>query len=184
MAISESLVYVLDERDCLASVNAAAWDRAARAAGAPALSAASAMGTSLWSQIGDATTAELYRLLLRRVRGGHAIDVSFDGSGPGVRREMRLHMRSLPHDHVECTSTVVREQRSDAPDGNPRGLQPPKQLTVCSWCGRMRVGNAWREVDEAVAAERVFLDVVPTVITHGACPDCAHQLTNDIQRNN
>lgn len=182
--VSESLVYVLDQRDCLAWVSTAAWDRAATAAGAPWLTAASTMGSSLWSQIGDATTAELYRLLLKRVRAGHAIDISFDGSGAGVMREMRLRMASLPNAHVECTSTVVREQQCDGPDGSARGHQPPRRLTVCSWCGRMRVDDEWQEIEVAMAALRVFLDGVPSVISHGACYDCAHRLTDDILHKN
>lgn len=135
----------------------------------------------MWSHIGDPTTAELYRLILARVRSGRLVNVPFNGSGPGVFREMRLHLRALPGDCVECTSTVVREQwqgavRSRAADEG----RPPMRLTVCSWCGRMRVETEWRDVEVAAAALRVFMVAAPSLISHGACPDCAARLVEDV----
>lgn len=182
MALGESVAYVLDKHDCLAEVGAM-WDRAALASGAPELCAASALGTSLWSHIGDATTAELYRLILDRVRAGRLVNVPFDGSGPGVLRQMRLHLRPLPGGQVECRSTVVREHwqgtvRSSAPEPVP----PLMRLTVCSWCGRMRVETEWRDVEVAVTALQVFTAAGPSVISHGACPACATRLIDDVHR--
>ncbi len=179
MALGDSQVYVLDRNDCLARVGAA-WDSAAIANGVPELCAASALGTSLWSHIGDPTTAELYRLILDRVRSGRLVNVPFDGSGPGVLRQMRLHLRPLPGGQVECRSTVVREHwqgtvRSSAPGPVP----PPMRLTVCSWCGRMRVETEWRDVEVAVTALQVFTAAGPSVISHGACPACAVRLLED-----
>ncbi len=180
MAVGDAQVYVLDRNDCLVRVGTA-WDSAAVANGAPELCAARALGTSLWSYIGDPTTAELYRLILNRVRAGRLVNVPFDGSGPGVLREMRLHLRALPGDHVECTSTVVREQWLGAVGSRAAdALLAPVRLTVCSWCGRMRVEAEWRDVDVAVATLRVFMATAPTPISHGACPACAARLVEDV----
>ncbi|MEQ1761168.1 MAG: hypothetical protein ABL986_22905 [Vicinamibacterales bacterium] len=178
MALGESVVYVLDENDRLAQVGAT-WDRAALENGAPKLCAASALGTSLWLYIGDATTVELYQLILARVRTGRLASVPFDGSGAGIQREMRLHLRSLPAGHVECTSTIVREH-GHAPVQTP-DVNTMVPLTVCSWCGRMRVEGEWRDVDVAVGALRVFLRATPSVISHGACHACAARLTDDVR---
>ena len=82
---------------------------------------------------------------------------------------------------MECRSTVVREQwQGAARSSAPGPVQPPMRLTVCSWCSRMRVETAWREVDVAVTVLRLFMVAAPCVISHGACPACVAHLTDDV----
>lgn len=180
MPLGDSVVYVLDADDRLRWVGST-WDASALAHGATSLCAASALGSSLWSHIGDVTVAELYRLILERVRTGRLVNVPFDGSDRWVQREMRLHLRPLQGGLVECVSTVVKEQRDwQARVRAVADAEPPMLLTVCSWCGRLQVGAEWREIDVAVTALRVFMGTSPGVISHGACPTCAARLTDEV----
>lgn len=173
MALNDSVSYVLDRHDCIDHVGDT-WDRWAIDHGVMQLCGTSVLGTSVWLHIHDATVAELYRLLFARVRSGNLIVVPYDGSSSAVRREMQLQLRPLPGGFVECISSVVFEEEgfrevaagSDRPSGSD-------SLLVCSWCGRVRVKESWREIDEAVVLLRLFFQPTSAAISHGLCPRCA-----------
>ena len=40
----------------------------------------------------------------------------------------------------------------------------------CAWCGRVKEGESWLEVDEVLAMRLVR--PAPDESTHGICPDC------------
>lgn len=176
MALDDSISYVLDGNDCIEQVGDT-WDRFARAHGAAKLRRASVVGTSMWVYIRDPTVAELYRLILARVRRGKRVVVPYDGTTLAVRREMRLELRPLTDGHIRCVSSVVMEDESmpqfeSAPDPGAES----DRLLVCSWCGRVRVEDSWCDVEEAVSILRPFHQPRSPAISHGLCPRCAQGL--------
>jgi len=46
-------------------------------------------------------------------------------------------------------------------------------LPICAWCKRIREGEKWMEYDRYLATK--------TAITHGICPECAHNLRPSIR---
>lgn len=181
MTLDDSVSYVLDVKDCIEWVGDT-WDRAALAHGAATLCGGAVVGTSLWSHLHGSTTFELYRLILARVRHGHLVVVPFDGSSPGVHREMHLQLRPLPDGRVECTSRISREDQH--PPASDDALAPSssqsEHLLVCSWCSRIRVHRNWCEIDEGVATHRLFFRRSPVAISHGLCHRCAPGLVDDV----
>jgi hypothetical protein len=45
-------------------------------------------------------------------------------------------------------------------------------LTVCAWCGRVRVGRRWLQMDEVMRRLDLFGLPEPPQFTHGICPTC------------
>jgi hypothetical protein len=119
-------------------------------------------------------------MLVRRIRGeARSVDLACRCDGPGVRREMDIHIAAPSSGRFVLFSASLRaEQRrevfqpllsSDAPRGE-------ETLTMCGWCDRFLVGGQWVEVEEAVARLGLFRLPLLPAISHGVCPDCGEML--------
>jgi hypothetical protein len=118
-------------------------------------------------------------MLVRRIRGEvRSVDLPFRCDGPGVRREMDLHIAANSSGRFVLFSARLRseEQRESQPllvAGTPRSEEA---LTMCGWCDRFLVEGRWVEVEEAAARLGLFqLEELPA-ISHGVCPDCGEML--------
>jgi hypothetical protein len=49
-------------------------------------------------------------------------------------------------------------------------------LDVCSWCRKVKANARWLEVEEAVNALGLLLELALPPTNHGICPDCSHLL--------
>jgi hypothetical protein len=151
------------------------WIRFADENAAPTL-ALEVIGTLVWQHILGMEIRQLYRELVAKVRETHSqVDFSFRCDSPAVRRFMRMRVVSLPHDAVEFSSWVEREEPYERP---VRLLDPTIArdrddfLRMCSWCKSIDVAGSWLEVEQAIEKERLFDRPRLPQISHGICPAC------------
>jgi hypothetical protein len=52
----------------------------------------------------------------------------------------------------------------------------PEVIVRCAWCERIKVGDAWIDVEVEAHAFRSDLEAAP-LRSHGICPDCFADLT-------
>jgi hypothetical protein len=142
------------------------------------------VGRSLLSFISDDATRHIYRVMLERVRAtGRPMVVPFRCDGPEVRRFMELAVAPGESGGLRLEGRLLREEIRD-----PVALFDPEHprgeglLTVCSWCKRVRVGQGWLEVEDAVTSLRLFDEPRLPRLTHGICPDCAAAMERELER--
>jgi hypothetical protein len=166
--------YRIDADDRLVRLGAA-WDRFARANGAPELARGRVRGRGLWEFITSIEARHLHKRLLEAVRAGRAIRaLPFRCDSPDTRRFMEMDLLPRANGAVEYRCRLVRAERREAvalvmaAAGGTGAL-----VKMCSWCKRVEVTpGAWRDVEAAVR-ELGLLEQDPTPgVTHGLCPDC------------
>jgi len=119
-------------------------------------------------------------MLLRRVRGElRSVDLPFRCDGPGVRREMDIHIAAQSSGRFVLFSARLRAEdrrKEFQPLLAARTPRSQRTLTMCGWCDRFLVGDEWVEVEEAVARLGLFELPEMPAIGHGVCPDCTELL--------
>jgi hypothetical protein len=179
---ASAVVYEIDERDHLVSVNDE-WTAFAVANDAPELAAPGILGVKLWDAVTDRTMAELYRGLLERVRAGVQLQYQFRCDGPAVTRDMIMHVGALPGGRVRFTSRVeAATERRAQPILDRRTLRSDELIHVCGWCQRIAV-TADRWVDVEIAIQRIPMHAAGLMpqLTHGICPTCYDAVVADLR---
>jgi len=115
--VDAPLTYRLDADDRIVDIRGP-WDEFARANGAPELTRDRVLEHSLFGYVGDATTIEIYRQILARVRRtGEPATVAFRCDGAAQVREMALEVKALSGAEIELESRVVAEKAPPGPVG-------------------------------------------------------------------
>ena len=119
-------------------------------------------------------------MLVRRVRGGlGSVELPFRCDGPAIRREMSIRIASQSSGRfVLFSARLLAERRRDEFQPMLATWTPRSEeiLTMCGWCDRFLVDDAWVEVEEAVARLGLFELATLPAISHGVCPDCTEML--------
>lgn len=185
MSSTDRLSYVIDRSDRIVSVNDA-WASFAKYNAGTDLMPPAVLGSSLWAAIQDATTRELYRLLLRRVRDGTSdLAFRFRCDSPEYRRLLEMRIQCGPEERVAFSTTeVVVEKRSAVPLLDTTQSRSEAMLKVCSWCMLVRLPDErWVEVEQAVAELHLFSVARLPQISHGICPRCFEVMSAAIDTN-
>jgi hypothetical protein len=176
MADSKDIIYRVNGQDNIVFVNEE-WDRFAAANGGGAVTSSKVLHHPLWDFIIAATTRELYRQILEKIRGGRSLQFTFRCDGPTCRRLLEMTLHKGDDSTVEfCTRTISEESRQ--PPGLPEfsEARAGELLRMCGWCKRAFVGETWAEVEEAIAQLRLFHRPIPPSITHGICERCYQEM--------
>ena len=65
------------------------------------------------------------------------------------------------------------------PDNNLR--RSGEYISLCGWCGKIRVGNDWLGLGEAIGKLQLFdLSALPT-LTHGLCRSCEVEVKKEME---
>jgi hypothetical protein len=168
--------YVVDGGDHIVALNAA-WVAFAAENGAAGLEQ-SVIGSPVWRYIVDPATEHLYAHLFRQVRRSHVpVRVPFRCDAPGLVREMELEIAPGQERMLVLRAWVVRQRaRASVALLDPRAPRSDALVRMCSWCKRVALGEAWVDVETAVAASRLFHRSPVPGITHAMCEDCEHEL--------
>ena len=167
-----ALRYAIDGEDRLVNANPEYF---AFAAENDFPDAEATIGTPLWDLVAGSSVREVQRTLLRRVRRtGRTLVLPFRCDSPGVRREslLKIEPRADP-DRIVFTAWILEEQ--DRPRQAVLDREQPRKrgtIAMCSWCGRVKDGSAWVEIEQA--AESLGLtdgDLVPQD-RHDLCDRC------------
>jgi hypothetical protein len=171
-------VHWVNPSDRIIEVNQA-WRDFARENGSAQLADKMETKPSLWDFITGRETRYLFEVLLSKVRRGKGpFTLPFRCDAPDRRRYMELTVRLCEGARVEMSSRMLREERRQpVPLLADDVLRSDRVLYCCSWCKKFEVpsGN-WEEVEGAIKELDLFgVEKLP-VISHGACPDCAHKI--------
>lgn len=152
-----------------------AWSEVARANKAPELVVPPGpLGQPVFDYIQDATTVYLYHRLFERVlRTGRPVMFPFRCDSPEVRRFLWMEIRPGASSGLQLHTRVVRlEPRAPSSLLDRAVYRGGSSLRMCGWCKAVAVGDRWCEVEEAVAALRLFERESLPAVTHGICPSC------------
>jgi len=165
----------LDAADTIVAVDEA-WLEFARANGAPELTREAVVGRPLGPFIAGAEAGALAALLFATARlRGTTLVLPFRCDSPDERRFTTMTIEPGPDGGVlvECrldravTRAVVPMLDRHAPRSEP-------PVHVCSWCRRVRQGDAWRDVETSIADGELPGRGEPMPrVSHGICYDCA-----------
>ena len=181
MRKAADIVYRLNSQDEFIYLNDE-WSNFAVANNASSLLPNHVLGRPLWDFITDQTTSQLYREMLDQVHAGRPMKFKFRCDAPEYRRYMELAISALDGGDVQFESRTVREEerpRQELLDSLvPRAAD---LLRICGWCKRVDVGGGrWGEVEEAVAAFRLFERQALPMMTHGMCEGCFKTMSEEI----
>jgi hypothetical protein len=172
--------YWIDSNDRIVRVDDE-WYEFARENYASSLTADAVCGRPLSSFISDATTAEIWMLLLGKARIGYSVSINIRCDAPDRRRTLRL-LLSKDEDLTCVTSTLVQEELRPPvallDDNRPTSEE---MLPVCSWCKKVQLpANTWVEVEIAINQLGLFESDRAPAVTHSICPSCLESLNAEI----
>lgn len=176
--------YRIDGNDHLIFVDEG-WTLTAKRDAVPELEPPHVIGRSLWSYLTDATTIQLYRQIIGRVRDGRTAKFSVRCDGPAVRRVIELSIQ--PHElnpgHVEFrTRTLMNVERAWVPLLARDVARSDAMVRSCSWCNRIEVRRGdWVEVEDATDRLRLFDRESLPKLTHGMCTACGAAMTLQLE---
>lgn len=172
-------VYRLDDQDRLVHFGTGA-DFDATAGG---LALTPLLGRSLWSCIGEGTTQDLYRQLIKRARAGRRMRVHYRCDDAAHRRWFEMVIVAVPGGEVECTSHLLKEElRPSVALLEPGQERTADLVRMCSWCQRFAVSeDRWLPVEEAADALHLLERQHVPRITHGICPDCFRRVNAEAE---
>jgi hypothetical protein len=166
------LLYRLNERDEIVFVNEA-WNDFARANAGDDLVEPRVLGRSLWEFVTDATTRQLYRDVLRRVRGGRQVRLRLRCDTPVLRRLLELDVYQGPPGTIDFRTRVIWiEHREYQALLEPDRASSEDFLSMCAWCKKVDLGDSWVEVEQAVSQLQLFERSLLPRLTHGICQAC------------
>ncbi|RMF02291.1 MAG: hypothetical protein D6768_08605 [Chloroflexi bacterium] len=182
--VSDDLVFVyqIDGNDKITFVDEA-WLLFARQNDAPELTRETVLGHILWKFIGDATTVEIYKRLLNRVRATQLpVTVPFRCDSSTRCRYMEMEMVSLGNGVVQFNSRILTlEERAEVKLLSSRIDRSAEVVNMCSWCKKIKTApGCWVEVEEATREMNLFHTIFPPMISHGICPDCLESLQSQL----
>jgi hypothetical protein len=167
-----TIQYRIDAENCLIYVNDQ-WDRFAAENDGRGLALVDVLGQSLFSYIADPTILQLYMQMVVLARQGRPATFKYRCDSPKFRRRFEMKFHALDAGVVEFSSTLLEiEPRAEVLLLDRRQPRNGKFLRVCSWCQRIRVGDAWLSAEEAVAKLDLMEEATMPALTHGICETC------------
>jgi hypothetical protein len=165
--------YRIDAWDRLVAVSED-WEPFAVANDAPELARGAVLGTQLWDHVHDLATRELYRKLIRRAREGHELRFRIRCDAPGARRVLEVTLSPLAGGGVRFRVVPRAHEDRDPVELLRRGAaRSDDWLTLCSWCGRIRLASErWVEIETGVSELGLLADAPMPQLTHGMCGAC------------
>lgn len=174
--------YRIDGRDVLTGVGGG-WADFARQNQAPEL-AVPASDRTLWSYIDRPEIAELWQLLVHRVRDmQRTARVPFRCDAPDARRWFEMTVVPEPDGGVRFRSALVFEEPRPAvalldPDAARDADAQP--IPICSWCGRGQHGTHWFDIEELLQVGRLLELASLPPISYGICAACRQEMAGEL----
>lgn len=170
--------YTIDGDDRICAVDND-WLRFAQANDAHELQPAAVIGRSLWDFIRSHPLKLLYQRLLTQVRATRrSVRFSFRCDSPEMRRLMSMELSPREHGRVEFISQLVMATSRESSRVVREGFNARLPMMFCGICNRIRVGEQWLEVEEAVAQGLIMAQERELMVVHGVCQECRHFLSS------
>jgi hypothetical protein len=173
------VVYEIDQHDRLVFVNDE-WDTFALLNDGANVTRRSILTHSLWEFISDATTQQIYRKMLARIRMGRNVQFQFRCDSPECVQLLEMTVFAVG-DRVRFeTRTVTADERPAVPLLDIHMPRTEDFLRVCAWCSRVLAEGLWKHVEEAMPSLGLHESPALPQISHGMCPDCVTRVMAEI----
>ena len=170
--------YHIDAEDRLDGFDAG-WTAFAETNDGAAMLPSKIHGQVLWQFIGDSTTVQLYKGMLRRLRkSGAPVRFKLRCDSPDRRRFLEMTLTADSSRGVQFDVKVLKEELREAvPLLAATTPRSDRLVLMCAWCQRVRVPSGdWVEVEDGLNALEIFnAETVPR-LSHGICPACSATL--------
>ncbi|MCD6051724.1 MAG: hypothetical protein K0Q55_3133 [Verrucomicrobia bacterium] len=176
-------VYWVDANNHVVKVNEA-WREFAQENQVAVLTQEASGPVPLWNFIEGREMKYLFQVMLDKVRqGGGPLVVPFRCDAPDRRRFMEQTMVKLDDGLVEVRCRTLKEEVREPMALLGEGGERSSQLIYCcGWCKKFEVSTGkWVEVEHVVKELELFGGVNLPRISHGACPECVHEITRLLQ---
>ncbi|MDA3863785.1 MAG: hypothetical protein PF689_07965 [Deltaproteobacteria bacterium] len=136
-------------------------------------------GKSLWSQIKDDETRQIYLDLVNKVRKtGNSLRVKAYCDTPALKRELKIIISPLPEDGIRFESIFIkltpRKRLAILDKDVPRS---ENFIKICSFCKDIKIKeNQWKTTEKAVDHLDLFNQKILPQLTHSICPSCYKNL--------
>jgi hypothetical protein len=170
--------YWIDATDRLARVDEA-WREFAIANGASELASERVLGRPISSFCTDATTNEIWTMLLARARLGTLADLEIHCDSPDCRRLFRVTLTNDSTSLVRVAAALVFEERRARVELlEVRRPHSADLLVCCSWCKKWKAPSGlWVEVEEIVSSLPMGETNLPQT-SHGICEACRNKFAH------
>lgn len=179
-----ALTYTIDRNDRIDAIDGE-WESFADRNDAAQLSRDRVLGSSIWQFIEGIDTAEIHRLLFRRVRERElCVKLPFRCDGPRVRREMEMTVQPSVDAGVLIRTRVLLEQARPYAALLEGAVRRSNELIkVCSWCKKLQLlPGRWVEVEQAIREMRLLeLPPIPR-ISHAMCEPCLAAFREQVEQ--
>jgi hypothetical protein len=167
------LRYKINPSDHIISVNDA-WLAFAHNNDGDMLTREGVINHLLWDFIVDEETANLYSIMLEKVRAGETIRFKFRCDSAQSRRFMKMEISLLADKSVQFESRIIREESREAVKLlDVKVVRTQEFLTICGWCKKLKnLEGSWVEIEEAIADRELFHKKEIPKLTHGICSVC------------
>lgn len=174
--------YSIDADDVVIAVGRN-WAGFARDNDAPEL-VAPPFDRTLWSYFDNDETADVWRLLVERVRARQQeAEVPLRCDAPHARRWLKMSIAPEPDGRVQFRCELVfeepRQPVSLLDPGSARdvALQP---VALCDWCARVQDGDRWVAIEQFVHDSRLLERSSLPPLAHGICSSCRDQMSAEL----
>jgi hypothetical protein len=129
----------------------------------------------IWDFISNPDVAQVYRMLFARVRrDGAPVSFTYRCDHASARRLYGMRLTGLDGAGVRLSTWLIEETARESVRLLERDVPRSSELVyVCSWCNRVRMGDRWLEVEDALHETSLFEAERVPAITHGVCRPCA-----------
>jgi len=180
--LSTVVEYQIDADDRVLEVGAQ-WAEFAQHNDAPEL-AEGPWGGLIWDYFGSKEIAELWQLLVQRVRATQrSATVPLRCDAAHTRRWFEMVVAPMAGHRVGFVCTLLFEQERplvtllDKAANRESGREPVK---LCSWCGRGEHRSQWYPVEELIQAARLLENQSMPPVSYGVCQECRVEMAADL----
>ncbi len=167
--------YVIDQHGQIVSVSDT-WSLVALDNGsADDLKPDDIIGRSLFDFMSDEHCKELYKALIRKVQiTGEPSSFPFRCDTPTRRRLMDLRITKTPENQLEFEAELLIDDERPEPCMLLDADRPSsdEEVTICSWCKFVNVGDNWFEVEDAMKALGLTNESLLPKLKHAVCEQC------------
>ncbi|MGM0596984.1 MAG: hypothetical protein ACQES9_08105 [Myxococcota bacterium] len=136
-------------------------------------------GKSLWSQIKDDETRQIYLDLVNKVRKtGNSLSVNAYCDSPELKRKLKIIISPLADNGIRFESRFIkltpRKRLAILDVDVPRNEE---FIKICSFCKNIEVqSEQWKTTEEAIDHLDLFKQEILPQLTHTICPTCYKNL--------
>lgn len=177
-----NLYYTLDAENRIVATSPH-WDDFALENDGPMACAAQVM----YRNVLDFVTGDELRMLLaglfKNARDHQrTVRVPFRCDAPTRCRHLMMSITPEVNQWLTVNTQLTRATARPAAETLPEELQGGDGIRICAWCNRIKLGEAWRELEEGITHLGLFSEPMMPPLNHGICENCVRLLEMDFPK--